>query len=81
MDRLKAMHIADFAYGDLGVFMELDPETRYFTDDRGVAMYHFDTVIEDADFIVVAIDEEREVRLLSREERAILANGDTGAYI
>ena len=81
MDRLKAMHIADFAYGHLGVFMELDTETRYFIDDCGVAMYHFDTVIEDADFIIVAIDEEREVRLLSREERAILANGDTGAYI
>lgn len=81
MDKLKAMHIADFAWGHLGIFMELDTESRYFTDDRGVAMYPFDTVIEDLDFIVVSIDEEREVRLLSREERAILANGDMGAYI
>lgn len=80
MDRLKAMHIADFAYGYLGIFMELD-ETGYFADDRGVSMYHFSTVIEDPDFIVVAIDEEREVRLLSMKERAILANGDMGAYI
>ena len=55
MDRLKAMHIADFAWGHLGIFMELDTESRYFTDDRGVAMYPFDTVIEDSDFIVVAI--------------------------
>ena len=81
MDRLKAMHIADFAWGHLGVFVELDTEIRHFTHERGVAMYPFDTVIEDSDFIVVAINEEGEVRLLSREERAILANGDTGAYI
>ena len=81
MDKLKAMHIADFTWGHLGVFMELDTESRYFTDDHGVAIYHFNTVIEDSDFIVVAIDEEREVRLLSKEERAILANGDMGAYI
>lgn len=81
MDRLKAMHIADFAYGHLGVFMELDSETGYFEDDRGVSMYHFSTVIEDEDFIVVAIDEEREVRLLSMGERTILANGDMGVYI
>lgn len=81
MDRLKAMHIADFAYGHSGVFMEMDAESGYFTDNRGIAMYHFDTVIEDSDFIVVAIDEEREVRLLSMQERAILANGDMGAYI
>ena len=81
MDRLKAMHIADFAWGHLGVFMKLDTKSRYFTDDHGEPMYHFDTVIEDLDFIVVSIDKEGEVRLLSMEERAILANGDMGAYI
>ena len=61
--------------------MNLDAESGYFTNDHGIAMYHFDTVIEDADFILVAIDEEREVRLLSREESYLSQRRHGGGLI